>query len=162
MVSARFWLRPATVTGLFALILMGTLAVLYWRVPTSSLTVAELLQRATVIENADASRVDQILHRTISLEEKSITGELIKQQKVEVWQNAEKGKRRSSSSTGMVLAIAVEETEKLKGQFRSEFFNLFNHPNFANPINNLINPDYGADSGYHSSARTTRQALKTR
>jgi hypothetical protein len=28
-------------------------------------------------------------------------------------------------------------------RFRAEFFNIFNHPNFANPTNNLTSPLFG-------------------
>jgi Carboxypeptidase regulatory-like domain/TonB dependent receptor len=34
-------------------------------------------------------------------------------------------------------------TEKVGLRFRGEFFNLFNHPNFGNPANNLTNPLFG-------------------
>ena len=34
-------------------------------------------------------------------------------------------------------------TEKLGLRFRSEFFNIFNHPNFGNPINNLSSSLFG-------------------
>jgi hypothetical protein len=33
--------------------------------------------------------------------------------------------------------------EQTRLQFRSDFFNLFNHPNFANPISDLSNPNFG-------------------
>lgn len=38
-------------------------------------------------------------------------------------------------------------TEKVALRLRSEFFNLFNHPNFGNPNNNLTDPLFG-----HSTA----------
>ena len=34
-------------------------------------------------------------------------------------------------------------TEKLGLRFRAEFFNIFNHPNFGNPINDLTSPLFG-------------------
>ena len=34
-------------------------------------------------------------------------------------------------------------TEKVGLRFRSEFFNIFNHPNFGNPINTLTSPLFG-------------------
>jgi hypothetical protein len=34
-------------------------------------------------------------------------------------------------------------TEKMGLRFRSEFFNIFNHPNFGNPNNNLTDPLFG-------------------
>jgi hypothetical protein len=34
-------------------------------------------------------------------------------------------------------------TENVGLRFRAEFFNIFNHPNFGNPINNLTSPLFG-------------------
>jgi hypothetical protein len=34
-------------------------------------------------------------------------------------------------------------TEKIRLRFRSEFFNIFNHPNFGNPVNLLTSPLFG-------------------
>jgi hypothetical protein len=45
------------------------------------------------------------------------------------------------------LDLAVQRpfhmTEKLSLRFRAEFFNIFNHPNFGNPNNNLTSPLFG-------------------
>ena len=34
-------------------------------------------------------------------------------------------------------------TERFNLQFRAEFFNIFNHPNFGSPNNNLTDPLFG-------------------
>jgi len=34
-------------------------------------------------------------------------------------------------------------TERLRVQFRAEFFNLFNHANFAAPVSNITSPTFG-------------------
>lgn len=62
------------------------------RSPHPPLSAADLLQRSTAAEQADTARTDQVLHRTISLEERQGGGgELISSRKLEVWQSAEKG-----------------------------------------------------------------------
>jgi hypothetical protein len=33
--------------------------------------------------------------------------------------------------------------DRLGLQFRAEFFNIFNHPNFGSPTNSLTNPQFG-------------------
>ena len=63
-------------------------------------------------------------------------------------------------------------TERYQLQFRAEFFNAFNHPNFANPsaniaspgsfgkISNTITPILGTDSGGPGDPREIQLALK--
>ena len=61
--------------------------------------------------------------------------------------------------TDLSLFKQFKFTERLQLQFRAEFFNAFNHPNFANPsadvsspgsfgkVSNTIAPILGTDSG---------------
>ncbi len=102
-----FWLKPSTVTALVAVFLIG--AVLFFGVrrgqpPTAS--VAMLLSESAAAERAMAGRSDQVLHRTISLEEKSSAGALIARRKLEVWQSAERGMtaRRLYDERGSLVA----------------------------------------------------------
>jgi hypothetical protein len=50
--------------------------------------------------------------------------------------------------------------EKTALQFRAEFFNAFNHPQFANPDTNFSSPTFGVISSTSVSARVTQLALK--
>lgn len=87
----RLLFRPATVTALFALILIAVLVVLYRPVRNPPVSAADLLQKATVLEEAIASNRDQVLHRTVRFEEKSATGQLIASRRIEVWHSGETG-----------------------------------------------------------------------
>ncbi|MDA2929914.1 carboxypeptidase regulatory-like domain-containing protein [Acidobacteria bacterium AH-259-O06] len=48
-----------------------------------------------------------------------------------------------SANVDFGLLKNVEVTESQRFQFRAEFFNLFNRPNFANPINSLASGNFG-------------------
>ncbi len=102
----RFWLRPATVTALLTLIVISALLFMYRRTPVPVVTAADLLQRSTVAEEAIASGREQVVHRTLQLEEKSTTGQLIARRRIEIWQSADKGivARRLYDEGGALLA----------------------------------------------------------
>jgi hypothetical protein len=51
-------------------------------------------------------------------------------------------------------------TERFNLQFRSEFFNLFNHANFSNPNRDLDSGGYGTIRGTTVNARLVQFALK--
>jgi len=106
LVAPRFWLRPATVTAIFALLLISAVVWLSRSVMTPALTVASLLQRSATAEEAAAAQTDTVLHRTINFEEKSATGGLIARRKIEVWQSAERGitARRLYDERGQLIA----------------------------------------------------------
>ncbi len=86
-----FWLRPGIVTAIVALILAIAVLSLYVRVRPPAVTAVDVLQRSTQAEEAIASRPDTVLHRTLQLEERSSSGDLIARNRVDVWQSAERG-----------------------------------------------------------------------
>jgi RNA polymerase sigma factor (sigma-70 family) len=105
--SWGFWARPATVTALLALVLIAVLLfVQLQRPPAPLLSAASLLNQSAVAEETIAARVDQVLHRTINLEEKNAAGDLIARRKIEVWQSTGKGitARRLYDDRGQLIA----------------------------------------------------------
>jgi hypothetical protein len=61
-------------------------------------------------------------------------------------------------SVDLSVTKVFQYKERLKAQFRAEFFNVFNHPNFANPFGGPgggpaanLDPSAGAPFGYSSS-----------
>jgi hypothetical protein len=54
----------------------------------------------------------------------------------------------------------IPMTERFKLQFRSEFFNLFNHANFSDPTTSLDSAGYGTIRGTSVNARLVQFALK--
>jgi len=79
-----------------------------------------------------------------------------------------------NSATGIVdgpgqanLDLALSKTvlvnwpmEKSSFQFRAEFFNTLNHPQFANPDTNFTSPTFGVISGTAVNARVGQLALR--
>ncbi len=101
-----FWLRPGAVTGVVALTLMVAALFLYMRVRPPVVTAADLLQRSNQAEEAIASRPDTVLHRTLQLEERSSSGDLIARNRVEIWESAGRGvvARRLYNEKGNLVA----------------------------------------------------------
>ncbi len=79
-----------------------------------------------------------------------------------------------NSATGIVdgpgqanLDLAFSKTVALRGrfekssfQFRAEFFNALNHPQFANPDANFTSPTFGVISSTAVNARVGQLALR--
>jgi len=100
-------LRPGTVIAAFALLLIAVLVfVQLRRIPPAATTAADLLDRSVTAETALASRTDQVLHRTISLEAKNLAGEIVARQRIEVWHSGEKKitARRLYDDRGVLIA----------------------------------------------------------
>lgn len=106
LLNARFWLRPGTVTALVALLLIAVVMFVEFRRTTPVVSAAELLERSSLAEDALASDRNQVLHRTISLEERNTSGDLIAHRRIEVWQSAEReiSARRLYDDRGSLLA----------------------------------------------------------
>src|SRR5260370_33542813 len=64
-----FWLRSAAVTALIAVLLASAVLMLRMR-SGPAISAASLLQQSAAAEQAVATRADQVLHRTINLEER--------------------------------------------------------------------------------------------
>jgi RNA polymerase sigma factor (sigma-70 family) len=102
----RLFLRPGAVTALFALVLMTMLVLVYRHVPTPSLSATNLLERAVAAEDLVANNRDQVVHRTVQLEERSASGQLLASRRIDIWHSAEKGitVRRLFNERGSLIA----------------------------------------------------------
>lgn len=96
----RVLARPGVVTAVFAFVLMAVLLFVYMR-PVPPLSAADVLKKSALAEDADlvAGR-DLAVHRTLNLEERLASGELIAQSHIDIWQSA-------SNQTGRVKAARV-------------------------------------------------------
>jgi RNA polymerase sigma factor (sigma-70 family) len=107
LLNWSFWLRPGTVTAVFALVLISVvLFIQLRREPSTTVSAAELLQRSSETEESIASRPDTVLHRTINMEEKNSAGVLTTRRRIEMWQSAERGviARRLYDERGQLVA----------------------------------------------------------
>ena len=96
--------RPATVTAIIAALLIGVVLFAQLHQP-AHLTVTDLLQRAAVSEDAALASTDQVLHRTLQMEERRLPGgELVARSRVEVWQSREATARRLYDSQNKLVA----------------------------------------------------------
>ena len=66
-------------------------------------------------------------------------------------------------NTDMALSKTFPIREPMNLEFRSEFFNLFNHPNFGNPGSNVANAgSFGVISNTVNAPRIVQLALRLR
>lgn len=89
--KGAFWLTPGTVTAVAALILVGAALFLYLRGRPPAVITSDLLERSIQAEAAVALNPDTVLHRTLQLEERSSSGDLIARNRIEIWQSAQRG-----------------------------------------------------------------------
>jgi len=111
--DGSFWLGPATVTALVALILVAALWLVYRSARPPRILAADLLQRAAASEDAVLARTDQVIHRTINLEE-SVPGavatgsapRVLSRRGIEIWQSPQLGitARRLYDERGQLIA----------------------------------------------------------
>ncbi len=123
--------RPASVTALFALLLIAAVAILYRRTPTPPLSAASLLQKAAASEEMIASNPNQVVHRIITLEERvsepradrgpragtprgvvAATGspsQIVSRRRLELW--------RSGAQQAAALRVYDEQNQLINGQW---------------------------------------------
>jgi RNA polymerase sigma factor (sigma-70 family) len=97
-------LRPGAVAVVLSLLLIAALFLL--KLPTAPASAAELLKKSVAADEALAARPDQVLHHTISLEEKTTAGVLMARRKIEVWRSGERRvtARRLYDDRGTLIA----------------------------------------------------------
>src|ERR1051325_3897029 len=71
--GTRFWLSPATATALVALVSIGIFLLTRSHGPVAPLSAAELLRESIQREDELVTRTDQVLHRTLTLEERLLS-----------------------------------------------------------------------------------------
>jgi RNA polymerase sigma factor (sigma-70 family) len=88
--SFAWWLRPAPITGLVALILVA--AFLLLSRPGQSVSAAELLRKSIATEESMANDSSMIIHTEMSLEaRREPDGTLLYRRQIETWRDSSKG-----------------------------------------------------------------------
>ena len=106
LLNWAFWLRPQTVTAVFALLLLAGFAYLGLRTDLTKPTAPELLSQSIAAEETLSARTDLVLHRTLTLEERELNGRPVSRNRVEIWHSAARGvtARRLYDDSGRLLA----------------------------------------------------------
>jgi DNA-directed RNA polymerase specialized sigma24 family protein len=86
-----FWLRPGLVTALIVLITIAAMLLQPTRRTSLIPGAAEILTQSIRHEEEAAVQPETVLHRTINLEERTATGELIARSRIEVWHSGARG-----------------------------------------------------------------------
>lgn len=104
--NTAFWLRPGSVTTVVGVLLIAAAVFVQLRRVSPVLSATELLRRSALAEEALSNDRNQVLHRTINLEEKSAAGDLIARRRVDVWESAERetSARRLYDDKGSLIA----------------------------------------------------------
>jgi len=99
------FLKPGAVTAIFALVLIASLVLMYWRAPAPIVTAEDLLRRSIVAEETIAASGTQVLHRTLQLEERRLPSrELVARSRIEVWEGKGVSARRLYDGQNKLVA----------------------------------------------------------
>jgi RNA polymerase sigma factor (sigma-70 family) len=100
-------LRPASITAVVALAMVAALLLTrLYRGPAPLPSAGALLAQSASGEEAIAASKDEVLHRTISLEERDSSGVVVSRKRIETWQGGGKGivARRLYNEQGALVA----------------------------------------------------------
>jgi hypothetical protein len=64
------------------------------------------------------------------------------------------------ANVDLAIMKKIPITERFNAEFRTEFFNLFNHPQFRDPDNNVADSTFGVISATSVNPRVIQFALK--
>lgn len=110
----RLFLRLGAVTVVALVLIAVALFVEFRRSPKPPASAVALLSQSSAAEDAIAARIDQVLHRTITLEERELAqasglsgeGNVVARRRIEIWHSVEKGvtARRLFDEKGYLLS----------------------------------------------------------